>query len=63
VQQARRDWQDQQPKWDMGRLVFLDETWITTSMTRLWVVLQPNIGISLLICLAALQGPNGFFYG
>lgn len=35
MQQARRDWQDQQPKWDMGRLVFLDETWITTSMTRL----------------------------
>lgn len=34
VQQARRDWQQTQPAWDASRLVFLDETWVTTSMTR-----------------------------
>lgn len=35
VQQARRDWQQTQPAWDASRLVFLDETGVTTSMARL----------------------------
>jgi len=34
VQQARREWIEGQPSLDITRLVFLDETWTTTNMTR-----------------------------
>ena len=34
MQQARQAWQHEQPDWDSSKLVFLDETWATTSMTR-----------------------------
>jgi transposase len=34
VQQARSEWQRVQMAWDAAKLVFLDETWATTSMTR-----------------------------
>jgi transposase len=34
VQQARLEWQRDQPNWNAAKLVFLDETWATTSMTR-----------------------------
>jgi transposase len=33
VQQARREWRQQQASWDGARLVFLDETWTSTCMT------------------------------
>ena len=36
MQQARNDWtQQQQPGWNVAKLVFLDETAVTTNMTRL----------------------------
>ncbi len=31
---ARREWQENQPALDISRLVFLDETWASTNMTR-----------------------------
>jgi len=31
---ARREWRDNQPTLDPARLVFIDETWIKTNMTR-----------------------------
>lgn len=31
--QARQDWSDEQPALPAARLIFLDETWATTSMT------------------------------
>ena len=34
--QARARWRESQPGLDPGRLVFLDETWATTSMARLY---------------------------
>ena len=34
MQQARRDWVQAQPALNPARLVFLDETWATTCMTR-----------------------------
>ena len=34
--QARAEWRESQPGLDPGRLVFLDETWATTSMARLY---------------------------
>ena len=34
MQQARREWQKNQLSWEPNRLVFLDETWATTNMTR-----------------------------
>ncbi len=34
--QARVEWRERQPGLDPKRLVFLDETWATTSMTRLY---------------------------
>ena len=33
MQQARREWRQQQASWDGARLVFLDETWTSTCMT------------------------------
>jgi transposase len=36
VAQARAEWRGRQPGLDPGRLVFLDETWATTSMARLY---------------------------
>jgi transposase len=35
VAAARQDWSEQQPKLELSRLVFIDETWASTSMTRL----------------------------
>ena len=35
VQQARRSWKERQPSWNVEKLVFLDETAVTTHMTRL----------------------------
>ena len=35
MQQARNDWTQQQPGWNAAKLVFLDETAVTTNMTRL----------------------------
>jgi hypothetical protein len=35
VAEARRLWEDAKPKLDPRRLVFLDETWTKTNMTRL----------------------------
>ena len=34
MRQAREKWRHEQPGWDSTQLVFLDETWATTSMTR-----------------------------
>jgi transposase len=34
VQAARRAWSEAQPEMDIEKLVFIDETWISTSMTR-----------------------------
>jgi transposase len=34
VQAARRAWSEAQPGMDIKKLVFIDETWISTSMTR-----------------------------
>jgi len=34
VRQARDQWQREQSGWDTDKLVFLDETWATTNMTR-----------------------------
>lgn len=34
MQQARRAWLEALPQMDVERLVFIDETWATTSMTR-----------------------------
>ncbi len=34
VQAARRAWSDAQPRMDIEKLVFIDETWTSTSMTR-----------------------------
>jgi transposase len=34
VQAARRAWSEAQPGMDLEKLVFIDETWISTSMTR-----------------------------
>jgi transposase len=34
VQQARRIWSEAQPGLDVERLVFIDETWASTNMTR-----------------------------
>jgi transposase len=31
---ARREWQENQPTLDIAKLVFLDETWASTNMTR-----------------------------
>ncbi|MCC6229968.1 MAG: transposase [Phycisphaerales bacterium] len=31
----REDWRDGQPEREAGRLIFIDETWATTNMTRL----------------------------
>lgn len=36
VAQARAQWRERQPSLDPRRLVFLDETWATTSMARLY---------------------------
>ena len=33
--QRRRDWREHQPALDAGRLIFIDETWAKTNMTRL----------------------------
>ena len=33
---ARKKWRDQQPKWAVERLVFIDETGLNTKMTRLY---------------------------
>ena len=33
VQAARTAWQAVQKDWDPSRLVFIDETWVTTNMT------------------------------
>src|SRR3954470_25015921 len=35
VAEARRLWRELQPRLDVTRLVFLDETWAKTNMTRL----------------------------
>src|SRR3954454_10502984 len=35
VAEARRSWRELQPRLDVTRLVFLDETWAKTNMTRL----------------------------
>jgi DDE superfamily endonuclease len=35
IAEARRRWRDLQPKLNAARLVFLDETWTKTNMTRL----------------------------
>jgi transposase len=35
VAQRREDWKAQQPRLDAGRLIFIDETWAKTNMTRL----------------------------
>ena len=32
---ARQEWSEKQPTLDSSRLVFIDETWASTSMTRL----------------------------
>jgi transposase len=34
VKEQRNDWKEQQPSLDPKRLVFLDETWASTNMTR-----------------------------
>ena len=34
MQSARREWQENQPAIDSTKLVFLDETWASTNMTR-----------------------------
>jgi transposase len=34
VQQARREWVENQPAWDITKLVFIDETGASTNMTR-----------------------------
>jgi transposase len=34
VQEARKAWRAEQPTFDPAKLVFLDETWITTNMAR-----------------------------
>ncbi len=34
VQAARRAWSEAQPGMDLEKLVFIDETWTSTSMTR-----------------------------
>ncbi len=34
MQAARRAWSEAQPGMDLDKLVFIDETWISTSMTR-----------------------------
>ena len=34
MQLARQIWREAQPAMDIGKLVFLDETWASTSMTR-----------------------------
>jgi transposase len=34
VQAARRAWSEAQPKMDIEKLVFIDETWTSTNMTR-----------------------------
>jgi len=34
VQAARRAWSEAQPVMDIEKLVFIDETWTSTSMTR-----------------------------
>jgi len=36
VAAAREVWRDRQPSLDPDRLVFIDETWATTNMTRLY---------------------------
>ena len=36
VAEARRLWQELQPKLDVTKLVFLDETWAKTNMTRIY---------------------------
>jgi transposase len=36
VAEARRLWREQQSKLDVSRLIFLDETWAKTNMTRLY---------------------------
>ena len=36
VAQARQDWAGEQASLARGRLIFLDETWATTSMTPAW---------------------------
>src|SRR3954452_25619868 len=36
VAEARRSWRELQPRLDVSRLVFLDETWAKTNMTRLF---------------------------
>ena len=36
VAQARQDWAGEQALLVSGRLIFLDETWATTSMTPIW---------------------------
>jgi transposase len=36
VQAARKKWREQQPEWDVQRLVFIDETGLNTKMTRLY---------------------------
>ena len=33
--ERREAWRETMPKMDAGHLVFLDETWATTNMTRL----------------------------
>jgi len=35
VQRARTEWKEQQPDWNPGKLVFLDETAVATHLTRL----------------------------
>lgn len=35
VAERREAWKNQQQEWDPGRLIFIDETWVKTNMTRL----------------------------
>jgi transposase len=35
VAEARSQWKQDQPTWDIRRLIFVDETWAKTNMTRL----------------------------
>jgi transposase len=36
VKKARQEWAGSITDWEIGRLVFLDETWASTSMTRMY---------------------------
>ena len=36
IAQARAEWRERQPSLDPGKLIFIDETWTKTNMTRLY---------------------------